>query len=372
MIMNKRLSIIVLSILLSSGLLFGKTKVACVGNSITYGWALDRNQTYPSQLQNKLGTNYEVSNFGVSGRTLLKKGDKPYWNESTYQQALAFTPDIVIIMLGTNDSKSAIWDTYASEYTTDYSALIQSFRNVNTDIQVFTCTLPPSNNTGWDIRLDVINNEINPLILEVAKAQAVNLIDMSHAFQNKTGVMQSDGVHPNATGAELIADKIFSVLSSPKPQLTLTGNTLNVDAGYAFTWYKDNAVIEDENQQSLEIALPFPTNYQVLVQASQQTNDLRMSNSLNATEIVLSTKGEINSKFMVYFSAKQKGIQIQQNITNTKNTTFRLYNTRGQIIHENRISDTQSFISTPSLKSGVYIYQISNTSGHKSGSLIMP
>src|SRR5438270_834071 len=79
-------------------------KVACVGDSITQGSGLQEN-TYPLQLQRMLGSNYEVRNFGVGGATLLEQGDKPYIQQKLYQDSLAFQPDVVVIMLGTNDSK---------------------------------------------------------------------------------------------------------------------------------------------------------------------------------------------------------------------------------------------------------------------------
>jgi acyl-CoA thioesterase-1 len=69
-------------------------RVACVGDSITQG-AGTKGRSYPSQLQKLLGDKWEVGNFGVSGRTLLRKGDFPYWNEKAYQNALAFKPDVV-------------------------------------------------------------------------------------------------------------------------------------------------------------------------------------------------------------------------------------------------------------------------------------
>src|SRR5689334_724667 len=79
--------------------------VACIGDSITQGSGAAKGQSYPSQLQAMLGDQWKVGNFGVSGRTLLKKGDYPYWKENAYQDALKSAPDVVIIMLGTNDTK---------------------------------------------------------------------------------------------------------------------------------------------------------------------------------------------------------------------------------------------------------------------------
>ena len=78
-------------------------KIACVGNSITSGAGPDRlKNSYPGQLQNLLGNGFEVRNFGVSGRTLLSRGNFPYINEPEYKAALDWLPDLVTIKLGTN------------------------------------------------------------------------------------------------------------------------------------------------------------------------------------------------------------------------------------------------------------------------------
>ena len=86
-------------------------RVACIGNSITDGFGIDMRAKYgyPAQLQGILGDGYWVKNFGVSARTMLNKGDFPYMNEMAWKDALAFKPDIVVIKLGTNDSKPQNW-----------------------------------------------------------------------------------------------------------------------------------------------------------------------------------------------------------------------------------------------------------------------
>lgn len=58
-----------------------RIKVACVGNSVTYGYGIENRETncYPAQLQQMLGDAYEVENFGHSGATLLNKGYRPYY-----------------------------------------------------------------------------------------------------------------------------------------------------------------------------------------------------------------------------------------------------------------------------------------------------
>ncbi len=113
-----------------------KVKVACVGNSITEGAGL--RVTYPAALQELLGEAYEVQNYGLGGRTLLKKGDFPYWNEAMYTDALDWNPDVVIIKLGTNDTKPQNWQ-HKEYFIGNYVALVKSFQKLPSKPKVYIC-----------------------------------------------------------------------------------------------------------------------------------------------------------------------------------------------------------------------------------------
>jgi len=104
-------SLITLTIILTACNLSAKIKIACVGDSITFGSRVkDREiNSYPAQLSALLGDDYEVKNFGKSGATMLDNGNKPYIKTPEFEASLKFNPDIVIIKLGTNDSKGSNW-----------------------------------------------------------------------------------------------------------------------------------------------------------------------------------------------------------------------------------------------------------------------
>jgi len=113
-------------------------KLACIGDSITYGSGIKQRTKnhYPAQLGHWLGDKWRVRNFGVSGATLLRDGDKPYPKQKLYEQALKWQPDIAVIMLGTNDSKLQNWGEHANAFVCDYQTLIESFRDTNTDMRI--------------------------------------------------------------------------------------------------------------------------------------------------------------------------------------------------------------------------------------------
>ena len=174
-------------------------KVACVGDSITQGVGARKGKSYPVQLQGLLGDGYQVGNFGVSARTLLRKGDFPYWNEKKYQDALAMEPAIVVIMLGTNDTKPQNWK-FETEFDADYRELVKSFQALKSKPKVFVCRPVPVPGKGnYGINEENIQKEI-PRVDALAKELGCGLIDM-HAALEKFPEMLPDRVHPNTAGA---------------------------------------------------------------------------------------------------------------------------------------------------------------------------
>ena len=191
-------------------------RIACVGDSITFGAAIkDRvKNCYPAQLGRMLGEKFEVRNFGVNGATLLKKGDKPYWKLKAYANARDFQPEIVVIKLGTNDSKPRNWK-HKEEYVADYVALIESFRKLASKPVVWLCYPVPAYPGRWGITDKVMKEEVMPRLDEVAKKSGCKVIDLYSALSDKKE-MFPDLVHPNAKGATLIAEAVSSAIKVGK------------------------------------------------------------------------------------------------------------------------------------------------------------
>lgn len=199
----------ILLLMLLSGLSYAQNpiKIACVGNSITQGPGRENPDSYPLQMQALLGDAYEVVNFGVSGRTLLRKGDYPYWNEPQFQQVKDFAPDILVIMLGTNDSKPQNWQ-YASEFRQDYLDMIAEFKKtMPVDGKVYVVMPVPVTKDNFNIRAEVMNNEQRMMIMDIARDSGSELIDLYTPLMNK-GELLPDGVHPNTEGLGIMASVI--------------------------------------------------------------------------------------------------------------------------------------------------------------------
>ena len=219
-------------------------RVACIGNSITDGHGIDMAPAYgyPAMLQKKLGQDYWVKNFGVSARTMLNKGDYPYMNEQAWRDALAFQPDIVVIKLGTNDSKPENWQ-YGSEFRQDLEQMIFTLRpdlkqyasmpankaqkamakalakaakagTAPVKPQIYLCTPIPAFKSTWNINDSVIVNGVIPIQQEVAAKYGLKVIDLHTLFANDGDKMLFDGIHPDGKGAARMADIIFGALKA--------------------------------------------------------------------------------------------------------------------------------------------------------------
>ncbi len=187
-------------------------RVACVGDSITYGSGIaDRaHDSYPAELDRMLGDKFDVRNFGVSGATLLRHGDKPYWNQPEFAAVGDDAPDVVIIMLGTNDSKPQNW-RYGEEFERDLTDMVEHFRQLPSEPYVWLCLPVPVFAPRWGINEPVVADEVIPIIKKVADARRVPVIDLHAALSGK-GELFPDHIHPNAEGAQLMARTIHDAL----------------------------------------------------------------------------------------------------------------------------------------------------------------
>lgn len=214
-----------------------KIKVACIGNSVTYGFKHKEpaKTSYPTQLQQLLGNGYEVRNFGHSGATLLSKGHRPYINLPEYNAALKFAPDIAIIHLGLNDTDPRNWPNYRDEFYSDYTAIIEQLRKSNPDAncKIYICRMSPI--FHWHRRFKSGTRDwywqIQEVIEEIAGDYDIELIDLSRYLYHRPDLMP-DALHPDEEGAGIIAKQVYSAITNDYGGLSLPAI------------YSDNMVIQ--------------------------------------------------------------------------------------------------------------------------------
>jgi len=202
-------------------------RVACIGNSITHGSGIDMQEQkgYPAQLQRLLGNGYRVKNYGVGARCMMNTSDHPYMQELAWRDAKAFRPDIVVIKLGTNDSKDYQWN--AAQYEKDYQAMIDTLCPLQPVLNkkgrptkkmqrpqkpaIYLCTPIRAFRDKWGITDSVIVNGVIPVIQRVAERNGLTVIDL-HSVVTDQKDMTGDMIHPNANGAGKIAKAVADVI----------------------------------------------------------------------------------------------------------------------------------------------------------------
>ena len=188
-------------------------RVACIGNSITYGTGIaDRtNDSYPSQLQRLLGSNYQVGNFGKPGATLLYHGHRPYVKQEEFKEAIAFKGDIAVMHLGINDTDPRNWPNYRDEFVKDYLSIMDSLRAANPKVRIILARMTPiadrhprfvSGTKQW-------HGEIQTAIETVARVSRAELIDFYEPLYPYPYLLP-DAIHPNPEGAGILAKTVYS------------------------------------------------------------------------------------------------------------------------------------------------------------------
>jgi lysophospholipase L1-like esterase len=187
-------------------------KVAFIGASNTtgYGSANPATGAYPIRAGTLLGAGYEVRNFAVNGTTMLKQADSPYWNTSQFTDSKAWNPDIVVIMLGANDTKPQNWQ-YNASFVSTYVEMINIYKNLSSHPRIFLNNEAKVYGAGNFGITDPIVQQVNALIAQVASSTASPLTDV---YTVTSGMPQNfpDNVHMNDAAAQVVANAVYPKL----------------------------------------------------------------------------------------------------------------------------------------------------------------
>ena len=190
------------------------TRVACIGDSITWGFTLLNpwKQGYPALLQEKLGKEYEVRNFGYNDASARFDADTPYVNKRVYRESLEWNPDIVLLMLGTNDTKTRNWDP--DIFRRDYRRIVDSYLELPSGPRVILIApiriFPVMGIPILGVHPETMEEGVRPAIREIADGMGLELVDLKDLFIDTKYCR--DGVHPQKTGARMLAEAIWSAV----------------------------------------------------------------------------------------------------------------------------------------------------------------
>lgn len=189
----------------------GAIKVATVGDSLTYGYGLENreHEAYPSILAEKLGSHYQVSNFGLSGRSLQSGSDYPYLQEKNGQLSLESEAAIVIIMIGSNDSRPLYWDK--ERFMQEYGELVDRYRHMPSQPDIYLLVPPYVPTSRFGLNNDIIRTELQEIIPSIAEDKGVEWINLYPLTEGRLDYY-SDGLHLNLLGNQLVADTVYAAI----------------------------------------------------------------------------------------------------------------------------------------------------------------
>lgn len=340
-------------------------KIACIGNSITEGGADNYSKSWPIQLRDLLGSGYYTENFGVSGTTMNKTGDSPWWNQPQYNYTFSLNPDVIFIKLGTNDSKS--WNWNPAKFKADYIDMIDKFRAMPTHPTIYMIAPAKAYSAAYSISDNTIKTKIIPILIEIAFEKGVHLVDMYAATSGMSSNFP-DGIHPNAVGAGVIAQKAKENLLKVKPIITQVEVVADPPVNIFYQWFYNDAPIVGGNYHTINATKE--GKYQVAVKMSTLSNDIYVSDSFNlvlpqgvdsvglTTDYVVLTK--LNalkglSNVLVYPNPAANSI----NIENAVNSDVTVFNELGKIVMYQKKINTIQVLDISSLKNGIYLVKLS-------------
>jgi len=164
-------------------------RIVCFGDSVTFGWNLIYEYSYPCQLEKLLVKDFsqiKVINSGIGGNTIIdanKRLDKDVAN---------FKPDVVIINFGLNDGMIL-------------------------GINPVTGLFPENENENYRKKQREVYEIYNEKILEIAKNNNLEYINLWEAFNKEADpveYIQTDGMHPNKKGLSLIAGLVYEKIKN--------------------------------------------------------------------------------------------------------------------------------------------------------------
>lgn len=194
----------------------GQKRVACVGDSITYGhgtkpWPF---YTYPTGLQKLLGDGYHVNNFGFNGKTVNPDCADAYTATKLYTRSKAYGADILVFMMGTNDAKPRNWRGEEA-FRRDLTALLDSYGAKKcvlcTPAVAFRKDGVTEGLAEYEICPETVEH-VAQIVRETAARRGCILVDIQTLTRDHPQWYIADRIHPGNIGARQIAGAVAQAI----------------------------------------------------------------------------------------------------------------------------------------------------------------
>jgi lysophospholipase L1-like esterase len=342
-------------------------RVSCIGNSNTEGAGASNASQYawPVQLRAKLTPEYTTANHGVSGATLMNLPD-PWgaWTNNVngkFELFKQYNANIVLVALGTNDSKDEYWNMRGNGFKDEYINFLDTvYKYSASDAEIYMIA-PIFNIGGFGINNNNILNGVIPAIREISQEKGIQVIDWYSISKNWTTAEMPDGTHANDAALGRMAQKVADIMLTKKPFIAINDNSYNIsDDDYAaYRWYKDDVLLENFTGKQCN-AVEAGT-YKLAVRLDVATDDIIISNKIVVNDapqtLILAKRAE--QSVNIEPQAKKSVFSVSPNPVNDKlyiidsrsGVTYRLLDIRGNILQ----TTTQKTVNVSHLSSGMYM-----------------
>ncbi|KXT78668.1 putative xylanase [Streptococcus sp. DD13] len=166
-------------------------------------------ESYPAYLLAELGSFFRIANYGLAGRSLQSSSDFPYFQEKNAQASLSSQANLVLLMLGTNDTRPQYWEK--ERFEMEYRSRLASYASMTSHPEIFLLIPPfiPTSRYGLDNH--VLAHSIRPFLKQLGQELSLPVVDLYELTENK-GELYSDGVHLNAKGNQVVGHALAQAI----------------------------------------------------------------------------------------------------------------------------------------------------------------
>ena len=174
-------------------------RIVFLGDSLTAGLGLPADQSYPSLIGRQLkarGYNYEIVNAGVSGDTSAGGLRRLAWS-------LEGDVRVLVVALGANDGLRGL---PADEMRKNLRAVLDAAKQRGIKVVLAGMEAPPNNGPDYA-------REFRQVYSDLATEYDVRFVPfLLLGVAGNASLNQADGIHPNARGAQMVADLVWAEL----------------------------------------------------------------------------------------------------------------------------------------------------------------
>ena len=174
-------------------------KLVVIGDSISEGYGVAKEKSYPSLFEKKIKEahkNWQIVNASISGSTSASAPSRVRWQ-------LKGKPDLILLALGANDGLRGL---PVADMKKNLREAIEIAKHEHIKVILAGMMMPPNYGPSF-------TTDFKKSFSDLAKEEKIKLIPfLLNKVAGISSLNQSDGIHPNEKGHEIIAETVFNFL----------------------------------------------------------------------------------------------------------------------------------------------------------------